>query len=270
MEKTKYMIGDVANLMGLSRDTLRYYEKRGILSSEKGENGYRYYTDLEIARLLSILYQRKMDLGLDDITALWTNDTRIDQLSSLLDSRLEEEQREIRRHQQTVARLHLTKNDCENMRSHLNEIFLSNLPASYLIVSHAGFHDSIQLWFKYAKNYSGLDMMYVFDEYVWKQNGESIEIDYKNSQLVLKQALAEYVDYDFPAETSSVIPSSLCISSFCVSPSRVPPAENIRAMISHAEEQGLLISQKLYCTFTMQGLKSGKQSYYIQLYLPVF
>ena len=29
MEKTaKYLIGDVANLMGLSRDTLRYYEKR--------------------------------------------------------------------------------------------------------------------------------------------------------------------------------------------------------------------------------------------------
>ena len=48
MEKTKkakYLIGDVANLMGLSRDTLRYYEKRGILSSQRGDNGYRYYTD---------------------------------------------------------------------------------------------------------------------------------------------------------------------------------------------------------------------------------
>ena len=41
-EKQRYLIGDVANLMGISRDTLRYYEKRGILSSEKGDNGYRY------------------------------------------------------------------------------------------------------------------------------------------------------------------------------------------------------------------------------------
>ena len=69
MEKTKkakYLIGDVANLMGLSRDTLRYYEKRGILSSQRGDNGYRYYTDQDISRLISILYQRKMDIGLRD------------------------------------------------------------------------------------------------------------------------------------------------------------------------------------------------------------
>ena len=41
MEQTKYLIGDVADLIGLSRDTLRYYEKRGILSSQRGENMYR-------------------------------------------------------------------------------------------------------------------------------------------------------------------------------------------------------------------------------------
>lgn len=35
MTQKTYRIGDVANLMGLSRDTLRYYEKRGILSSKK-------------------------------------------------------------------------------------------------------------------------------------------------------------------------------------------------------------------------------------------
>lgn len=59
MENTKYKIGDVANLMGLSRDTLRHYEKRGILTSQRGDNGYRYYTDQDISRLISILYQRK-------------------------------------------------------------------------------------------------------------------------------------------------------------------------------------------------------------------
>ena len=42
MNNTRYKIGDVANLMGLSRDTLRHYEKRGILTSQREENGYRY------------------------------------------------------------------------------------------------------------------------------------------------------------------------------------------------------------------------------------
>ena len=50
MAQKTYRIGDVANLMGLSRDTLRYYEKRGILSSKKEENGYRYYTEEDIVQ----------------------------------------------------------------------------------------------------------------------------------------------------------------------------------------------------------------------------
>lgn len=269
MEKTKYLIGDIANLMGLSRDTLRYYEKRGILSSERGDNGYRYYTDLEIARLFGILYQRKMDFGLDDITTLWTTDTRIDHLSSLVEDRLAEEQQAIRRHQQTIVRLHMTQRDCENIRNHLNEVVLVNMPAAYIIVPHAEFQDGIGLWFQYAKKYSGLDMMCVLDEYSWQQNGESIAVNHKNSQLVLKKELAEYVDYDIQEETAPLTQPSLCVSSFCVSPTRVPAADQIHRMITWAEEQCLVTSHRLYSTFTMQGLENGKQSCYLELYLPV-
>ena len=54
MAQKTYRIGDVANLMGLSRDTLRYYEKRGILSSKKEKNGYRYYTGGQLPALAKI------------------------------------------------------------------------------------------------------------------------------------------------------------------------------------------------------------------------
>ena len=60
MNKSKYLIGDVANLMGISRDTLRHYEKRGLLTARKAANGYRYYTEADISRFISILYQRNI------------------------------------------------------------------------------------------------------------------------------------------------------------------------------------------------------------------
>ena len=125
MEKTKkakYLIGDVANLMGLSRDTLRYYEKRGILSSQRGENGYRYYTDQDISRLISILYQRKMDIGLRDMETLWSSENSVDDLTAIMDSRLKEEEQTIRLHQQNIARLQLTKTSCEDVRCNLGRI----------------------------------------------------------------------------------------------------------------------------------------------------
>lgn len=36
-------IGELAEAAGVSRDTLRYYEKRGLLAARRGANGYRDY-----------------------------------------------------------------------------------------------------------------------------------------------------------------------------------------------------------------------------------
>lgn len=36
-------IGELAEATGISRDTLRYYEKRGLLQARRGSNGYRDY-----------------------------------------------------------------------------------------------------------------------------------------------------------------------------------------------------------------------------------
>lgn len=128
MAQKTYRIGDVANLMGLSRDTLRYYEKRGILSSKKEENGYRYYTEEDIYRLFSILYQRKMDIGLDDLEQIWSQDLSVSSLSQIMKNRMEEEKMAIRRHQQTMARLNLTSEDCENIKNHMDQVILKNSP----------------------------------------------------------------------------------------------------------------------------------------------
>lgn len=36
-------IGEIASATGLSRDTLRFYEKRGLLRARRSANGYRDY-----------------------------------------------------------------------------------------------------------------------------------------------------------------------------------------------------------------------------------
>ena len=38
-EKAEYLIGDVARMVGLSRDALRFYEKKGIINARKKDNG---------------------------------------------------------------------------------------------------------------------------------------------------------------------------------------------------------------------------------------
>jgi DNA-binding transcriptional MerR regulator len=69
----KWTIGEVAKLFDVTTDTLRYYEKIGILSPHKNdENGYRYYSYDEIVVLMDILFFRNMELSVKDIKNIIT------------------------------------------------------------------------------------------------------------------------------------------------------------------------------------------------------
>ncbi|MFC0112439.1 MerR family transcriptional regulator [Kibdelosporangium aridum] len=49
------LIGEFAKQVGVSTDTIRFYEKVGFFSRNRRENGYRVYTekDLETAQLIA-------------------------------------------------------------------------------------------------------------------------------------------------------------------------------------------------------------------------
>jgi len=63
-----YRIGDVNKLLGLSADTLRYYEKIGLLPKvSRTESGIRQYDDKDISRLKFIQRAQKMNFSLSEI-----------------------------------------------------------------------------------------------------------------------------------------------------------------------------------------------------------
>lgn len=63
-----WRIGDVAKAFQISADTLRYYEKAGLLPVHKdANNGYRAYRYDDIIRLMDILFFRSLNLPIRDI-----------------------------------------------------------------------------------------------------------------------------------------------------------------------------------------------------------
>lgn len=64
----KYTVKEVADLAGVSRRTLHYYDEIGLLKPTTVDtNRYRYYRKEEVLRLQQILFFREMDFSLDDI-----------------------------------------------------------------------------------------------------------------------------------------------------------------------------------------------------------
>ncbi len=70
---SRYRIGDVTRLLGLSADTLRYYEKIGLLGAiARMSSGARLYDDEDLARLRFIRRAQKMQFTLAEIAELLT------------------------------------------------------------------------------------------------------------------------------------------------------------------------------------------------------
>lgn len=111
-EKTGgYLIGDVAQMVGLSRDALRFYEKKGIIRADKKENGYRYYSEDDIYRLMYILYHRKMNTSLEEIGGLMSGQNSTSAMRQHVRQRMAEEEEALRRHSQAIMRLKLVEKD---------------------------------------------------------------------------------------------------------------------------------------------------------------
>jgi len=63
-------IGQTTEITGLSADTLRYYEKEGMISPKRHENGYRYYDENDIAILKNIVVLKYAHFTLSEMKSM--------------------------------------------------------------------------------------------------------------------------------------------------------------------------------------------------------
>ena len=67
----KYKIGDVAKILGISPDLLRYYQKKGVVTPATGENNnYRYYDAWDINFLIDCLWFKNYGFGIEQTAKL--------------------------------------------------------------------------------------------------------------------------------------------------------------------------------------------------------
>jgi DNA-binding transcriptional MerR regulator len=63
-------IGEVAERAGVATSTVRYYERRGLLTPDARSSGQRRYSEESLRRLVFIGMMQDAGLSLDDITGV--------------------------------------------------------------------------------------------------------------------------------------------------------------------------------------------------------
>lgn len=88
---------EIREKLGIGRDTLRFYEQKGIIEPEiDPSNGYRYYDDWQVNLLWDCKHYQAMGFSLSEILEILKHDT-MDELSARVEGKADELAAEIAR-----------------------------------------------------------------------------------------------------------------------------------------------------------------------------
>ncbi|TCK98175.1 DNA-binding transcriptional MerR regulator [Natranaerovirga hydrolytica] len=119
-----YTIGQISTLLGISKDKLRYYEEKGILSPIQDENNnYRQYDFKDIDTILTIEYYRSLDIGFKTIKSLYEQSS-IQELKSVLNKKQDTLSKEISRLNATMDQIEETIEACEKVEKYCNKFLI--------------------------------------------------------------------------------------------------------------------------------------------------
>ena len=265
-QERKYLIGDVARIAGLSRDALRFYEKKGIISSSKMDNGYRCYSDLDIYRLMHILYYRKMNISLGDLEELMSG--RAEPVASTRESiarQIEEEKAELKRHQWAITRLQMVQRDMERIERFTNRCTIKSFPSAYILESCGSFQEGLEKWFDLSSAVEALDMTYFYTVLQFC-GGKAVN---RGTELLLYSELADKLGEDFPFESCPRTRQQKCIYQVVKSEHMIPEKEQLEKMLQWGRERGLKPGETVYVNVMTCFFKGRKIIYGLELYMPL-
>jgi len=116
-------IGELAKKAGCPVETIRYYEKQGLLPQAKREleNNYRRYDSAHLERLLFIRRCRALDMAHDEIRALLqamsTDGAPCSPIDIVIGEHLQHVQDRIQELQLLAAELEKLKSECDSKGS---------------------------------------------------------------------------------------------------------------------------------------------------------
>lgn len=129
MQSETFTIGQVAEITGISRDRLRYYEEKGILHlKQKDGNNYREYGYSDIDVILTIEYYRSMDLGMKEISEL-SECKGMQEMAERLKRKEEDILSKMDELSGYLANISKGKEACTKIIKNLNKFSVRNIPA---------------------------------------------------------------------------------------------------------------------------------------------
>ena len=132
-ERARYRIGKISELIGISTEALRYYEREGLVSPEKSaDSGYRSYTAWDVHVLIRSRMYRKYGLTLDETVQVFDT-PNFDEVMGLLETKEDALADAIKEQQKLLEQLHHDRYALYDAKLNMGKFRVENSPALHFI-----------------------------------------------------------------------------------------------------------------------------------------
>ncbi|MHC5215913.1 MerR family transcriptional regulator [Enterococcus sp. LJL128] len=134
-----YSIGQVAAFLGISKDQLRYYEKKKVfVPSQNRKNLYREYTSEDIDKILAIDFYRSLDLDFKTITQI-NSQTDLEELGFILEEKQKKLAAEIENLRASQRQIEKIQQKLVDIKQHLHRYSIKKFPAQKIVGTFSDF-----------------------------------------------------------------------------------------------------------------------------------
>lgn len=266
-----YKIGEFANMMGVTADTIRLYEKMGIVKSVKDKaNNYRYFHDLDARNLLWSRWYRGIGVSLSDVAKIMDSYS-LDDIIECLKQREEELAVEIKKSKQLLNKIQDICSCRDSIDSLKGKCIIENAPAFYRLkqtLINSLLPNNVMD--EFVNEWIGM-LPFTFFSVVIPQNNilsKSIDIDYSWGIAITEKEAQEYkLSID---ENMEFYPEKRCVSSIiCKYGTELIELSDLNHMLNFIDDRALKINGDCMGKLLFREIQNGELIYYFSFHLPV-
>ena len=127
-----YRIGKLVKETGVTQDTLKYYEKQGILTSDKKDSGYRYYSVPECGTVMQIRYLRQLGFTVKEVSDMMKNSSSYE-IVNMVEQKIQDTDESIQKLKHTRDALRNYQKQCNSIHKNPNQWLIEDCPDYYFL-----------------------------------------------------------------------------------------------------------------------------------------
>lgn len=264
-----YTVGQVAKFLGISRDTLKFYEEKNLINPKQDEeNGYRKYNIIDINEILTVNFYRDIDIEIKKIQEIKKEES-LDTIEAILEEKERNLEEEIAYKQLLLNRVKRIKEDCKSIEECLNKFTIKEMKP--IVVT-----SEITMKEDFGETYSEVLNKYDYSTRIKKAvnlSGVS-RIVYFNKDTVTKERYIFYEKLEKAVdEKREIISYPKCIYIVITVPI-VCDGDNIdenmaTSITDTAKELGYETQGIAFINLLFNGYKDEQNIQYLEIYAPI-